>query len=47
MEVGPLGDLARALDTRGVGAQEVGLPERRGASDTREDDEPEEEERAR
>lgn len=45
-EVGPLGDIAGAVDARGVGAQEVGVVERRGRGQAREDDEEEQDQGA-
>lgn len=46
VEVGPLGDIAGAVDARGVGAQEVGVVERRGRGHAREDDEEEQDQGA-
>lgn len=46
VEVGPLGDVARAGDVGCVGTQEVNLIQRRDVANARENDEPEEQERA-
>lgn len=42
LEVGPLRDRPGALDAGRVGAEEVGLAERRGVCDAGEDDKPQE-----